>query len=876
MKPIKLTISAFGPYAGTEEIDFTAFGDHGIFLICGDTGAGKTTIFDAICFALYGEASGGSARRSSKSFRSDYASPAAETYVEYVFRHKGKEWKIRRRPEYYRPPLRGQDEKLVKNSAAASLTDEESGETVEGIKEVREKVQELFGLTQEQFTQTVMIAQGDFLKILNAKSEERKALFQKLFHTSVYAAVQRELKEKNAACVREKAEQDMVIYAGMQQIDAEEDFPDREALVRGAQDARYADRVAESLEKLIAWEGGKEAAAAAALQAAEEDLSALDKAKSDGIRLNREIDELAAAEEEKQRLSREEESIRDLERRLEEARKAQRSEGAEANRKNSRETVKREENALEAWQERLKEALEALPEAEQAEQAAQERREEGLRFRQQADAAEKAVPLLRQLRSRKKEESGGQKDLAACLEESLRADAAYQRAKEGYFTAQAGLLAEELREGMPCPVCGSLTHPKPAVLPEDAVTRSAFEAAEKEQKKAAKALSDAGSRLERIRSDLESLRDRLGREGIPEDESEEALQKKIRSLRDGAEAIDRAVKEAGEKLSSIRNRIRMAQEEIGAREEQLRSFREKAKACEETFARQLAEEGFADEAAFRAAQMPPEEMSRAEKRIRDHESRINQLAGRMDELRKKAQGKEKTDLAALDEKIREAGEKKKALGRKKEERSARRRQNEAALGTIRRVRKKQQEKEEQWAVIADLYKCCAGQLDGAAKLTFEAYVQQYYFRQVVAAANKRLTVLTGGNFTLRCKEEARDLRSQSGLDLDVLDRSTGQWRDVSTLSGGESFLASLALALGLSDIVQAASGAVRIEAMFIDEGFGTLDENALGNSVRVLSDLAEGTRLVGIISHVHELEERIEKQIVVTKTIGGAKTQIRV
>ena len=197
---------------------------------------------------------------------------------------------------------------------------------------------------------------------------------------------------------------------------------------------------------------------------------------------------------------------------------------------------------------------------------------------------------------------------------------------------------------------------------------------------------------------------------------------------------------------------------------------------------------------------------------------------------------------------------------------------------IRDARKQQRRREAHWAVVRDLYNCCSGQTGGnrRAKLTSEAYVQQYYFKQVVAAANRRLTVLTDGLFTLRCKEEARDRVRQSGLDLDVLDRGTGQWRDVSTLSGGESFLASLALALGLSDVVQAQSGAIRMDAMFIDEGFGTLDDNALRNSLQVLADLADGKRLIGIISHVHDLEERIEKQIVVSKTLKGSKIEILV
>ena len=204
--------------------------------------------------------------------------------------------------------------------------------------------------------------------------------------------------------------------------------------------------------------------------------------------------------------------------------------------------------------------------------------------------------------------------------------------------------------------------------------------------------------------------------------------------------------------------------------------------------------------------------------------------------------------------------------------------HEDALKAILDARRQQKRRENHWAVVRELYNCCAGITGGAfrGKLTFEAYVQQYYFRQVVAAANKRLTVLTDGMFTLRCRETARDRVHQSGLDLDVLDRGTGQWREVSTLSGGESFLASLALALGLSDVVQSQSGTIRMDAMFIDEGFGTLDENALRASLRVLSDLAGGQRLIGIISHVRDLEERIDKQIIVTKTLKGSAVQINV
>lgn len=271
-------------------------------------------------------------------------------------------------------------------------------------------------------------------------------------------------------------------------------------------------------------------------------------------------------------------------------------------------------------------------------------------------------------------------------------------------------------------------------------------------------------------------------------------------------------------------------------------------------------------------------MDQAEKRIRRHNEQKKSLSDQAEQLRQKLQDRKRVDLAELEAMQQAAEAQRETAEREEKTLSAHLTLYEDVLKDIREARRQIKRREERWAVIRDLYDCCSGKAGGnrRAKLTFEAYVQQYYFKQVVAAANKRLTVLTDGMFTLRCKEEARDRVRQSGLDLDVLDRSTGQWRDVSTLSGGESFLASLALALGLSDIVQGQSGAIRMEAMFIDEGFGTLDENALRNALQVLSDLSDGKRLIGIISHVHDLEERIDKQIVVSKTLRGSQITVTV
>ena len=298
----------------------------------------------------------------------------------------------------------------------------------------------------------------------------------------------------------------------------------------------------------------------------------------------------------------------------------------------------------------------------------------------------------------------------------------------------------------------------------------------------------------------------------------------------------------------------------------------------EAFEQKRAAHGFEDEASYRLAKRTNADIERLDREIRNYDEQKRTLAAQTHELEDKLSGRQRTDLTALQNR-RAAALDRQAKAENAEKAMVRKLTlHESAEREIRQANAAIQKKRGKWQIIQELYTCCAGIAAGnpRAKLTFEAYVQQYYFRFVVAAANKRLTRLTDGMFTLRVMREAANRVSQSGLDLEVLDRSTGQARDVSTLSGGESFLASLALALGLSDAVQSQSGQIRMDAMFIDEGFGSLDENALRSSIDVLLELADGKRLIGIISHVQELEERIDKQIVVTKTPNGSTVRMNV
>ena len=876
MKPIKLTLSAFGPYAGCTEIDFSAFGENGLFLIAGDTGAGKTTIFDAISFALYGEASGGKERRKSKSFRSDYAVPKQETYVELTFQHKGSEWLIRRNPEYLRPKLTG--EGTTKQTANAYMQALEGGQEYFGPVEVNAKVHELLGLTQDQFTQTMMIAQGDFLKILNASSDERKLLFQKLFNTSMYEKLQRQLQEMNSAANKEREALDARIRSAAGNIDPENDFEDRELLREYCTDPKYAELLLETLAKLIQCEKGRQGEAEQKREGLEQQINRLtgeiEKAKSINGQFAllekavRELDALTARQPETDAMTRQ----------LENARKAKDVLPAEQLLLNALKDAEEQKRRMQAAAAELKEAEVLLPDAQAKLQQAEGRIPEADALHAQAVQLEAAIPVLHDLETQQKSLATLQAGFDRLLQESMAADRRYQQVKESYYASQAGLLAAELTDGLPCPVCGSVQHPAPAALLPDAATKEDLENADTQHRKFSDQLRTAEGRLGECKSKVDHAQARLSELDISEAETEAAVRSKISDLSGRAKAIREAVKAQETLCNQFQMKIGTVKSALAVYEQAYRELCGTGAGLRAQYNEKLAANGFEDEAAYRLAKLPEREIALLDESIRRYNEEKRSLLDRTTALREQLAGLEKTDIQQLADRLSAANGEKNAAVAAERAINSKLVLHENAQQEILEVRRLIKRKEENWAVIRDLSDCCSGKAGGnrRAKLTFEAYVQQYYFKQVVSAANKRLTVLTDGMFTLRCKEEARDRVHQSGLDLDVLDRSTGQWRDVSTLSGGESFLASLALALGLSDVVQSQSGAIRMEAMFIDEGFGTLDENALRNSLKVLTDLADGKRLIGIISHVHDLEERIDKQIIVKKALHGSEIHMAI
>lgn len=872
MKPLSLTMSAFGPYAGVTQLDFGKLGSEGVFLITGDTGAGKTTIFDAISFALYGEASGGAERRAARSFRSDYAAAEAETYVEFFFEHRGREYRIKRAPEYERRKLRG--EGTTKQAAYAEFECAETGELITRIDAVNARVGELTGLSRSQFAQTVMIAQGDFLKILNAKSEDRKRLFQKLFDTEVFAGIQQRLKDMNGECAQAVERINALSEAELARLKDDMDFARAKELRELRTDVSRMDKLPGLLEERLRTRRERLDAAMAAAAQGEQRAALLSAQLAEARHTNRELDERDKLARELEKMNASGEAAAAQEEKLTHARRAARLAGAEALLKKW--TAESAENAaqLSAAEQALKKG-EAAQEEWAARRASAEKELEGAEslkdgLRRMAEA----IPLLMNAAAGAAALEAQREAAKLCLEESRRRDAEYTAVKERFYASQAGLLAAELKEGQPCPVCGSTEHPAPACPASEPATKEQLERADGERRRAEARVHAAAAEAAKRQAELESAKGRLEALGFTGGESAQELEGECARTRAEIQRREAAVKRAragSEAALAALSRAKAALENAEKRRADIEAALEAQQA---EFAAGLSALGFAGAEEYERAKMPARDMDALDAQLRARRERLRSLTDRLEALTEKLTGAERAELEALEATAAAAQRASRAAGEAAAAMKSAAAADEEAIARIRELSARRAEAQQRWAVVKEVYDTVSGQVSRRVKISFETYVQQYYFKQVIAAANKRLTVLTDGMFVLRVKEEARDMRSQAGLDLDVLDRSTGLWRDVSTLSGGESFMASLALALGLADTVQSRSGGVRLDAMFIDEGFGTLDENSLRQAMELLTRLAGGRRLVGVISHMAELKERIDKKVVVTKTAAGSALRI--
>ncbi len=963
MRPLKLTMQAFGPFAGRTELDLETLGREGMYLITGDTGAGKTTIFDGITYALYGATSGGS--RSGEMMRSTYADPGTPTEVELLFELRGERYRVYRSPAYERRKKRG--EGTTMSPAAAELTMPDDSVIV---KDVTKKIEQLLGIDKDQFTQIAMIAQGEFRKLILAETKDRTEIFRHIFGTKKYDTLQKRVREE-AGRLRSRHEEltaSIHQYIDGLEADPQGPFAQRLSIAKGEPAADERKNAAAS---------GDGAGSAAQAEGGSPEASGSDERSGEDCRAPSTVEEV---------LELAEDMIADDAARLSEAQKrcgqlaaemtqkqkvlsiAEQAERTEETLRKDCEELKEADRALSEADHKLKEAETARPKIE-AENAAAAALQERLGDYDAADLLQKEISEQRNIQKEKEKQADRsaeqirtQQDQIRIMEEELKslqdagerlqqarterqqeedrisrlrdlemsirsAQRLAQQAKEArekylsasstdekaqqgfrilrkrFLDAQAGILAGDLADGQPCPVCGSPAHPEPAQLAEDAPGADEVQRAEDAAAEAREAAEAASLRSAELTAKMNAQKEELDRTGEELIPGFSALEDSARS--DAAEA---ALSERSVRIKELDEKIRQEEERQQRRQALQEQIPQKRKqAAELEIAGQKLQEALAaissalreketalssqrarleypDRASAAAAilqkQQNAEQMERDILTARKHQSDLSEQAAALRERIRTSEeylegylkdtGRE--DPGVLRRLLKDLQKEHEAEDRECRMIGTRLRINEKSRDGIRRRHAEAAEVGKEWIMVQGLSDTISGSLRGEDKVMLEVYVQMQYFDRIIARANERLQTMTAGRYQLKRRTEATSHRGQSGLDLNVIDAHNGSERDIRTLSGGESFDASLALALGLSDEVQSHAGGIRLDTMFVDEGFGTLDSETLQRAMEALQSLSESGRLVGIISHVAEMKTKIDRQIVVTKHADGTSS----
>lgn len=905
MRPLELTIQGFGPFGGSERVDFS--GITGVFLITGDTGAGKTTIFDAISFALFGQTSGSA--RQVDSVRSHYAPEQEPTRVRLRFAQHGKIFEIERSPRYERPRKFGKGMATEQPKATLTLAD---GTVFTGKETVNRRIEELLGFNYKQFKQVAMIAQGEFLQLLLAGSEKRGEIFRKVFHTESCQYLQAELKARLSLLRRQAEDAQMRVLAILQEFEVPGEDEVTESLAECLQkkDPYRARQLASGIEEWNRRDEAQRTELEKRLNEIESTLNSLQfiirqTEKRDQLLILLRLQEEKTARQEEE-LARTERSLataqeqRALIRSLDDEllrlqqmeQSCQRSESLRESlallNRGEEELLRAEEemqNARcegEAQIERDRQRLLELAEIPERLSATVLRRQE---LRQERDKIHDAACLSRECLALEQELEACQNEYLKTEEEFQQAQAEHQRSEEIWLRAQAGILASGLRDGEPCPVCGSRVHPARADLcmeiPDETARKRAKQKAEllreKMQQKSRRAASVQSSLLTQRRHLEQTAADPEREESVRlQLEDAESEYKELQELLRERRAVQEKEKEREEE----QNRIRKEAAELSQKLNQLRIERAGVQGAvqqeEERSGGVLLAELKERQDDIRARRQGLETaLTEAEQSRHQLDQLLQQERGRLSALRQTLE-QYNQELAGqpspdeLNERTAAVESERNCCREKQKEVDGRLRGNRMSLIRLKEACARCQKVTESCQALTALSQTANGELAGRPKLAFEQYIQAFYFEYVLKAANQRLNILSRGQYTLLRRIQAENLRSAEGLELEVLDHYTGRRRPVSSLSGGESFQAALSLALGLSDVIQSFAGGIEVDAVFIDEGFGSLDQSALVQALAALSKLSEGERMVGIISHVEMLKERIPRQIEVVKTIGGS------
>lgn len=976
MRPVKLVISAFGPYADEINLDMDKLGNRGLYLITGDTGAGKTTIFDAISYALYGEASGDV--RTTDMFRSKYANENTPTFVELTFLLKDKRYKIRRNPEYMRPAKRGND-KFTKELSRAELTYPD-GRAVTGVNTVNEAVKELIGLDKTRFSQIAMIAQGDFMQLLTADTKQRIEIFREMFKTRKYLDFQDKLKgmsiklentikESKKSIVQYLADTecspDSAYCAALDSAKSDEGLgllAETEELITRiiTEDEREYNSLQNKISDIETLISATDAAIGKAENEYTTRISLANAIKEEPLAEQRYRASLISYEAEQKRIPEKDKLSALIETKKSALEQYDELDEIVKECDYCNKTIDNKNNELNLQKEELanrqKEQDEYNSKVESLKNASlkHERISAQLQHIQMFSAT--AQRIMSDTNNAASLRTKAYNAANEYIEERKAYDSlqhTYMNIERSYYDGQAGILAARLTDGQPCPVCGSTIHPDKAVLSENVPDKEMLEKAKEELENVSKICSELSSRSGKARGEAENAvialinswksfwqdLENSGYDNTPENlyncdkeltdriiqidlkDISNSPEKEALVISDISACTQKADRFLSERKSSLSRELVSTQEEVALynklcrlipeTEKQLTRLKENISQNEKDIegynarlnvliARQNAlteklifkskTEALADINNLTSDKAHMEEaFNNSLKEYNQAQLAYSTLKQRIDDLKKQLEGSadkscgfddytaEDYNSSATPETITS---KLQALKSRKTELDSQRKllqeniktlewritANRRAKTSIASKKNELETTEKEQICIKALSDTASGNISGKDRIMFETYVQMTYFDRIIERANTRFMTMTSGQYEMKRSIGSSNLRSQSGLEIDIIDHYNGSVRSVKSLSGGESFKASLALALGLSDEIQSQSGGIRIDTMFVDEGFGSLDEESLQQAINALMSLSESNRLVGIISHVDGLKERIDKQIVVTKT----------
>ncbi|MBU8907563.1 AAA family ATPase [Desertibacillus haloalkaliphilus] len=1021
MKPVKLTLIAFGPYRNREVIDFRDLQEQSLFVISGNTGAGKTTIFDGICFALYGVANG-EERNDSKLLRSHFANDDDHTAVEFDFELRGKTYRVFRQLPH-----------VKKNNKTATGGKIELYETTDGqltpcverfaVTDVNRKLEQLIGLTKEQFTQIVMLPQGEFRKLLTSETANKEEILRRIFKTESLKFL-RDLLDEKTKEIKNKADKKLAekqtyMSAITETLPTREEaslfevlsleHPNTAQLVEGLKaEAHYYEQQAVRYRAVLKQEQEqyqKKLAAFHQAEALNERFSLLEnKQKEIAVLHEKQVDmkqveqKLAQAEkaeairfyeEQHESVTREKrekagsleratavfEQVTDVFERAK-ARYEQEEQNEERRKKanievdrlnellpmfEQMESQKQEINQLKKMEAELlnnSEQLKAV--SSELEQKKTEKTEEINQIEtevstwqmthQELTTANETVETLETILRLRKDEGRLQAEEQRQGEQVKKVKEDYKELEDQWLENQAAVLAEHLHADEPCPVCGSAEHPHKANRTQSAVTKeqveqkrnhlqeleaslnqavidlrtvqSQIKANETKLSQAEIPLSNVQTtyeewvlkqanlqeeharleqqqqRLQAVKKELEQLDQQLTQRLEVKAEVEDKYQQTSRELEvkqalfeaelaripneietltmlkqklaietERQQQLEQAWKQAQSNLQEESERYTVAKSDLAHIRTALKELEVKAEDTERRFFAEVSRAGFSDVEEYKRAKMDEPSRLAAKKELDDFKTSLQTLQSQIDELTKELSGKSRVDLEALQQDVAHIYDVCERLRTELEQLT--RYQNEAVKlkEKIEQADQQGKEIEAEYQVMTDLFEVVKG--NNEMKLSFERYLQIEFLERIIAAANERLRTISNGQFYLKRRDQVEKGGKQSGLGLDVYDAYTGQTRDVKSLSGGEKFNASLCLALGMADVIQSYQGGISIDTMFIDEGFGSLDEESLYKAIQTLVDLQKAGRMIGVISHVQELKNTIPAVLEVKKSKEG-------